>query len=615
MSAKPLSAIILLASLHCATGLSHVGAAVRNALLSRPEREHGVTWNSTDAAVLQPADWLLASPTDLVGRSTSTLRVAKTCTATDADCEPDFALPRCSGPEASCEAREPPCSGCPPPPAPQCRLVASTSTGADDPAERLCVGHSYELYDRIYLAIIQTRSYLDLSSLGPWDGRFLAAVRNAVTFLHKSGRAIQIRVMLGESTTKFTVQGVLDGMLRDVQNRSASALRVSVASWISEKSIVVDHDPSWNHAKIVAVDGALTVTGGHNMYTDDYLTTSPVLDVTMEVSGAVALHAHRFLDAQWAHVCSAGAFVLHPHWTAHYPAQGKGYCPPIYASIYAPTPEASPPPPPPPPPPPAAGAVTVFSVGRLGSIGADTSDAAIAAMFGAATTSVKLVLQDLGPPARQEVPGSIKDQWLASGHTWAMVSLCKALVRGVNVTVVLSQVGALGDYGVGWRKADVVRMAMWYIWRGSVYGIEHHLDDDQIRELVCGRLAVTMAQYRQGEPQWARQARCPAQWAEGKDCNATGSTAFGVHAKLWIVDDQAFYIGSQNLYAANLAEWGLVVDDAPTARGVLAALWEPLWAASAGAAASGPGAVQAACLSSIDIPWVPLLEAGEAEEA
>ena len=53
-------------------------------------------------------------------------------------------------------------------------------------------------------AIVQTRSYLDLSSLGPWDGRFAAAVRNAVTFLHKSGRAIQIRVMLGESTTKFS---------------------------------------------------------------------------------------------------------------------------------------------------------------------------------------------------------------------------------------------------------------------------------------------------------------------------------------------------------------------------------------------------------------------------
>src|SRR5205823_1705255 len=40
---------------------------------------------------------------------------------------------------------------------------------------------------------------------------------------------------------------------------------------------------------------------------------------------------------------------------------------------------------------------------------------------------------------------------------------------------------------------------------------------------------------------------------------------FANHAKLAIVDDRAFYMGSQNWYPANLAEFGYVVDDARAA--------------------------------------------------
>ena len=36
----------------------------------------------------------------------------------------------------------------------------------------------------------------------------------------------------------------------------------------------------------------------------------------------------------------------------------------------------------------------------------------------------------------------------------------------------------------------------------------------------------------------------------------------GAHTKFWMVDDAAFYLGSQNLYPNNLAEWGMIIDDA-----------------------------------------------------
>ena len=34
------------------------------------------------------------------------------------------------------------------------------------------------------------------------------------------------------------------------------------------------------------------------------------------------------------------------------------------------------------------------------------------------------------------------------------------------------------------------------------------------------------------------------------------------HGKVLIVDDFAYYVGSQNMYAANLAEYGVIVDSA-----------------------------------------------------
>ena len=66
---------------------------------------------------------------------------------------------------------------------------------------------------------------------------------------------------------------------------------------------------------------------------------------------------------------------------------------------------------------------------------------------------------------------------------------------------------------------------------------------------MCSNFSVTTLHYYAGEEEWAKQARCPAQWseAEGTDCDAQGSLSMGGHAKFWIVDGLAFYVGSQNL--------------------------------------------------------------------
>merc|ERR1719456_1271493 len=59
---------------------------------------------------------------------------------------------------------------------------------------------------------------------------------------------------------------------------------------------------SWNHAKIIAVDGHSLHTGGHNLWTDHYLKNDPVHDVSMEAAGRVAHDGHRFANQQWEFV-------------------------------------------------------------------------------------------------------------------------------------------------------------------------------------------------------------------------------------------------------------------------------------------------------------------------
>ena len=161
--------------------------------------------------------------------------------------------------------------------------------------------------------------------------------------------------------------------------------------------------------------------------------------------------------------------------------------------------------------------VAVFSAGRLGCIGRSkcgfacetTSDNAIEGMFDAAKHSIQLALQDMGPIIDTGVPLN----WWLFGHRWVMIALCKALVRGVTVSIIQSGLKAMDSYGVGWTPSDVASMAMWYLNNGEQYGIKHDLNQTGIKTLVCKQMAVATVHYYPGEDGWATQGTLLA--AEG----------------------------------------------------------------------------------------------------
>src|SRR5207237_9712537 len=130
------------------------------------------------------------------------------------------------------------------------------------------------------------------------------------------------------------------------------------------------------------------------------------------------------------------------------------------------------------------GETPVIAVGRLGDIGAsNASDTAMTAMFSAAQQTIRLSLQDLGPPKGAGVS-------IGSWPEGTMRELTRALGRGVDVYIVLSDLGAKGSgggsYSLGWSTEDVAR-------EFSTYATAHrellpaHTD---IRSLLCAHLHV-----------------------------------------------------------------------------------------------------------------------------
>jgi len=430
-------------------------------------------------------------------------------------------------------------------------------------------GHSDELPQQIYDLVVRARHFVDITSLGPPDGLFEEKLRDAITHLAKTGRKVTFRLLFGHiigmpvhcnTTLQRLVQGVPPG----------SKVQVWVGAY--RKGI------SWNHSKIIAVDGRYLMQGGHNLWGDHYLKGNPVHDLSMQVEGPVTVDAHRFADKLWKYVIDKVAQRRTMRWkrcinkflsrcvsrvvvnVARFPRTAPEMPPRcmdhrqlalLPGNILC-----------------SERSVPIISVGRCGQLARSVfglinpSDTAIETMLRSAKKSIQMSLQDLGPltlmlPTPIAIPGGV---W----PTAYLLELCRAVAREVSVHIVLSNpyacpspCGVLdANYGNGWTSTDVASEIVKMLVRDS------KLDSTQIRELVHRNLQVTTIHRK-----------------SGMDNHPDGGHV-GNHAKFFIVDELCYYLGSQNLYIADLAEWGLIVDSEAQTREVIREYWEPLWAQS-----------------------------------
>ena len=287
---------------------SHVGKKVLDVLESDFATEKYRTWNFSGDAQFED-DWILQTP-NVWGLTAAEVPVASPCSSHDSNCDSDFELLHCSTDSDCYEGGN-------------CLPLKSTVTRPYGVPAKMCVGHSDSFVDDLYNLIIEADEYVDIATLTAPDGRFLAGVRNAMTYLSNTGKNIQVRIVYG-GIPGMGPSALVQELTRDFNGRTNVSLHVGTYNMGLD---------SWNHAKIIAVDGRKLITGGHNMWTDHYLTQAPIHDLSMRLTGTVADDAHYFLNELWDTTCENYYFTgqthraVYPWWRNSCPTRWDGALP------------------------------------------------------------------------------------------------------------------------------------------------------------------------------------------------------------------------------------------------------------------------------------------------
>jgi phosphatidylserine/phosphatidylglycerophosphate/cardiolipin synthase-like enzyme len=259
-------------------------------------------------------------------------------------------------------------------------------------------GHDDWFPEKLAEIIQRTEHWCDVMSLGPPDGLFMERFQEALAHLAaksmEKDQPIHVRMMFGNIVgmpVNCTV--VIRSLTKHLPKEHK--LKLWVGAWRK--------GASWNHAKIIAVDGKYLHTGGHNLWTYHYCKHNPVHDLSLELEGRVANDGHYFANTQCAYVerkqltCIGGCVDMMPDalpmvlqsrvTVSEYPEGVADIFPPMYKRSEMGELERP------------DGSVPIISMGRYGALFRlhKPSDDAIVAMIDSAEHIVRLALQDLGP--------------------------------------------------------------------------------------------------------------------------------------------------------------------------------------------------------------------------
>jgi hypothetical protein len=499
--------------------------AIDRVLRENP-RSDPKSWQLTEKNLFMVTPWLLQTP-NWWGRPAKELPVVVAAAGVPQNA--DFALPYCSGSgKGDCA------SG-------YCTILRATR---NDPAvriddlRRVCIGHSDRFLDRIHRIFENANTVVDVASLSSPTGRFMATLRNGITYIAKTKRPVTVRVLLGQSAVDpgLEPRSILSDLVRDARKVAGSNLTVVVGKTSYSEGPLTQR-VSWNHAKIVANDVSV-IFGGHNLWENDYLREAPIHDVSMEITGPAAASAHRYLEPMWTVACKATAWYFGPDTKGGL----SNRCPAFSA----------------PPPAPAAGTIRALAIGNYGLGIVPTNDetgrnARIAA-FAMAKKVIRMSQQDLAFVTGKNL------YWPRE-----LDVLVSQALAGVEVFLVLSERGASNASGVpyGWN-ITLQQMANEILARAKA-----KKPNENVAATLCTNFHLATLRFS-GEDIWTRTGQKP-----------------GNHAKVWIVDDEAFYVGSDNLYPATLQEFGYIIDDKTTTAAFLGDYWNSMWHNSSRTAVSG----------------------------
>lgn len=430
-------------------------------------------------------------------------------------------------------------------------------TCADRPGSR-------RLLEKMRQDIAGARQTVDISTLAPFPyGGYQDAIVDGLRESTRKGNRLKVRILVGAAPLYHSTvipSSYRDELLARLGPAAAGSITLNVASMTTSKTAF-----SWNHSKLVVVDGSSVITGGINSWKDDYLdTTHPVNDVDLALSGPAAGSAGRYLDSLWDWTCRNKT-----SWSAVWFAASPGAdCMPSL-----PRPESQQ----------GVGNVPALAVGGLGvgirqydpassfrpvlptagdtkcGIGlhdytnadrdydtVNPEESALRALVSSASSHIEISQQDVHatcpPLPRYDV--RLYD------------ALAAKLVSGVKVRIVVSDPANRGTIGSGGYSQIKSLSEVSDALRGRVAALTG--DGARARTAMCENLQL--ATFRASER---------PTWADGKP--------YAQHHKLVSVDGAAFYIGSKNLYPSWLQDFGYVIESPAAAAQLKNDLLDPQW--------------------------------------
>jgi len=416
--------------------------------------------------------------------------------------------------------------------------LAQTPNVWGKPADSVHRGAGGFMVNTVQSLVGSAQRFVDITSLQPFPtGQFEAAIRQGLVTLAQSGRQVTVRILVGWSplpTKDPTQSAYLRGLIAPLKAIRGGRLKVIVGAQRS-------NDWSWNHAKMVAVDGERVLLGGENLWDEDYLQLQPVHDLNVLLRGSSAFGLHQFADRIWESVC---AYTL-PSWKSVYWASGMNDiaagCQ-VHNGITRKT---------------GSGSVAVLGAGRLASLAGqgNAADVAMATALGGSTATIRMSQQDLG---------------FTGGLLWwapAMNAIGRALVARQQVYIVLSNDKAKAGNGNPYTTDVPLTTTANHI-KGYVSSQNGAPSGKALVDLLCSNLHLTTIRFGPSD-----------RWPNGYE--------FANHAKFFMVDDRVFYVGSENLYPSDLVEYGVFIADTGAVRQMRQQYWDNLWKYSSRVAISG----------------------------
>lgn len=519
-------------------------------------RTEGSLWDDSRGELAD--NFVVQSPEGYWGKRLAEMPKGLECKAGSPGCDKVFPRKLCSTDNDCASSRS------------SCQLLEASASPVMK-ARKMCLGSGDSLLDRFYSVIVSAENHLEITSLSMPNGSFRSMLANALAVLHERPNPPTVRILLsGEEVLTLNAisraQPALEKLWAEIGAAAGKSAEFEAAKKSNDIKMrmnlaYLSFGPSWNHSKIVLADEARLIQGGHNLWADAYNNDTPVSDLSMETSGPIAKSTQAFVNSLWSRVATEGTAG---NWNFAYgELPNRGRVSKANYAIENPNLQGS-----------DSGNIPMIALGRMGNQGDNPSNDALKTLVGSSKSNLKFVVQDLyGVIENFDI--IVKkllglEVNIAKDPTWLFEPIAKSVLRGVSVKVIQS------DTKVG--PNDYTLLPFQETYSALVKEIEKYAGKNfktpnglPLRHYICSLVEYAPYRYAEGEMSWDNK-----------------SPGFASHAKMVIVDDSAFYIGSHNFYNANLQEFGIAVFDESATERLAEKNWNLLWQAAKSSKATCP---------------------------